>query len=310
MANSKLINRNAYYKVPQYIIDEININLIKKKNIPSTVKQKAKNIAKNKFLSYENLKRIKNLFDSVDNPDVDLKAEERELQRQQKKNDLMFLGGNKMKNWVEGQLKNLRNPIQRSKKVKTKFGGFSNEFRKQHTKSFVKAPELPKVKSMITDLKPKPIMESENLDINLPIKLKFACVCIIFNEENKLLLVKRSENDNWMANKYALVGGGVEENEIPEECIIREAKEETNLTLKKPKLVYSTIEGNTFLYVFVSKVSNTDKIKLNDEHTGYVWVDSSQIKNYDTVPNLMNMVKKVYDIMVANEETTHSQHLD
>jgi len=308
MANSKLIN--SYHKVPQYIIDEISVNLIKKKNIPSTVKQKAKNIVRTKFLSYENLKRIKNIFDSVDEIDVDLKAQERELQRQQKKNDLMFLGGNKMKNWVESQLGTLRKPIQRSKKVKTKFGGFSNQFRKQHTKSFLKAPEMPKVKSMISELKPKPIMESENLDINLPIKLKFACVCIIFNEENKLLLVKRSENDNWMANKYALVGGGVEENEIPEECIIREAKEETNLSLKKPKLVYSTIEGDTFLYVFVSKVSNSDKIKLNDEHTGYVWVNSNQIENYDTVPNLMIMLKKVYDIMVANEETTHSQHLD
>lgn len=299
MANSKLINKNAYYKVPQHIIDEINLRLIKNKNTESSTKQKGKNIVKNKFLSYENLKRIKNIFDSSNEVDVDLKAEERELQRQQKKNDLMFLGGNKMKNWVESQLGSLRNPIQRSKKVKSNFAGFKNEFRKQHTKSFVKAPQLPKVKSMISDLKPKPIMESESI---LPIKLKFATVCIIFNEENKLLLVRRSEDDNWMAGKFALVGGGIEENEIPEECIIREAKEETNLTLKKPKLVYSTIEGNTFLYVFVSKVSNSDKIKLNDEHTGYVWVNSTEIEKYDTVPNLKQMVMKVYDIMVANNQ--------
>lgn len=299
MANSKLVKRNAYYKVPQYIIDEINVNLIKKKDIPSNVKQKAKNIAKNKFLSYENLKRIKNIFDSSNEVDLDLKAEERELQRQQKKNDLMFLGGNKMKNWVESQLGSLRNPIQRSKMAKKNFAGFKNEFRKEHTKSFVKAPQLPKVSNMIKDLKPKTLMESEDI---LPLKLNFACVCIIFNEENKLLLVRRSEDDNWMAGKFALVGGGIEENEIPEECIIRETKEETNLTLKKPKLVYSTIKGNTFLYVFVSKVSNSDKIKLNSEHTGYVWVNSAEIEKYDTVPNLMNMVKKSYDIMVANNQ--------
>lgn len=299
MANSKLVKRNAYYKVPQYIIDEINVNLIKKKDIPSNVKQKAKNIAKNKFLSYENLKRIKNIFDSSNEIDVDLKQEERELQRQQKKNDLMFLGGNKMKNWVESQLGSLRNPIQRSKMAKKNFAGFKNEFRKEHTKSFVKAPQLPKVSNMIKDLKPKTLMESEDI---LPLKLNFACVCIIFNEENKLLLVRRSEEDDWMAGKFALVGGGIEENEIPEECIIREAKEETNLTLKKPKLVYSTIEENTFLYVFISKVSNSDKIKLNEEHTGYVWVNSAEIEKYDTVPNLMGMVKKAYEIMVANNQ--------
>jgi 8-oxo-dGTP diphosphatase len=302
MANSKLVKRNAYYKVPQYIIDEININLIKKKDIPSNVKQKAKNITKNKFLSYENLKRIKNIFDSASEVDFDLKAEERELQRQQKKNDLMFLGGNKMKNWVESQLKGLREPIHRSKMAKKNFAGFTNEFRKTHNKSFVKAPKLPTFSNFTKDLKPKPLMENEENMVDLPIKLKFACVCIILNEENKVLLVKRSQDDDWMANKYALVGGGVEENEIPEECIIREVKEETNLTLKKPKLVYSTIEGNTFLYVYISKVTSSDKIKLNDEHTGYVWLNSSEIENYDTVPNLMSMIKKAYDIMVANNQ--------
>ena len=302
MANSKLVKRNAYYKVPQYIIDEININLIKKKDIPSNVKQKAKNITKNKFLSYENLKRIKNIFDSASEIDFDLKAEERELQRQQKKNDLMFLGGNKMKNWVESQLKDLREPIHRSKMAKKNFAGFTNEFRKTHSKSFVKPPKLPTFSNFTKDLKPKPLMENEENMVDLPIKLKFACVCIILNEENKVLLVKRSQDDDWMANKYALVGGGVEENEIPEECIIRETKEETNLTLKKPKLVYSTIEGNTFLYVYISKVSNSDKIKLNDEHTGYVWLNSSEIENYDIVPNLMSMIKKAYDIMVANNQ--------
>ena len=81
MANSTLIQKNAYYKVPQYIIDEINLRLIKNKNIPSSTKQKAKNIVKNKFLSYENLKRIKNFFDNVDEVDVDLKADEREQQK-------------------------------------------------------------------------------------------------------------------------------------------------------------------------------------------------------------------------------------
>lgn len=306
MANSKLLN--SYHKVPQYIIDEISVNLIKKKNIPSSVKQKAKNIVKNKFLSYENIKRIKNFFDGLNEVDVDLKSEERQLKIQQNKNDYMFMGGNKMKTWCESKLKELRDPIQRTKKVKTKFGGLSNQFRKEHTKSFVKAPEMPKVKNMVKDLKPRAIMESEDLSLNLPLKLNFACVCIIFNEENKLLLVKRSQEDDWMANKFALVGGRCEENEIPEQTIIREVKEETNLTLKKPKLVYSTIEGSTFLYVFISKVTNSDKIKLNDEHTGYVWVNSNDIKDYDTVPNLMEMVKKAHDILVANvEEQTQEE---
>jgi 8-oxo-dGTP diphosphatase len=204
-----------------------------------------------------------------------------------------------MKHWVESQLGSLRNPIHRSKKVKSNFAGFKNQFKTEHSKTFTKAPQLPKVESMISDLKPKPMMESEEPTYDLPSEMNFACVCLIFNEENKLLLVKRSDSDEWMGGKFALVGGGVEENEIPEETIIREVKEETNLTIKKPKLVYSTIEENTFLYVFLAKV-NSDKIKLNDEHTGYIWVGKMDLDKYDTVPNLADMIKKVHEIIVNN----------
>jgi len=303
MANSNLEKKDKQYTVPEYIIKEIKKNLSKIGNTYSTIRQKAENIITNKFLTYENLKRVKGIFDKLNEIDVDLESRQRERHRQQNKIDFMVMGGDKMINWVESKLKELRNPIQRSKKAKTNFAGFKNQFRSEHSKSFVKAPQQQSIKNKIlSDLKPKTLMENDDLSVDLPIKLKFACVCIVFNEENKLLLVKRSENDNWMAGKYALIGGGVEENEIPEECIIREAKEETNLTLKKPKLVYSTIEGSTFLYVFVSKVTNSDKIKLNDEHTGYVWLDSADIKKYDTVPNLMEMIRKVHSILLANNE--------
>jgi 8-oxo-dGTP diphosphatase len=302
MANSKLINKDIDYIVPDYIIKEISNKLKKYSYIPSSIRDKAENIVKNKKLSYENLKRIKNFFDSNEDIDIDLKGIEKERQIQQNKNDFIIIGGQKMKNWVNSQLDSLRNPIHRSKKAKSNFAGFNNEFRKEHTKSFVKAPELPKIKTMISDLKPKPLMESEEQSIDVPIKLNFACVCLIFNEYNKLLLVRRSQNDDWMANKFALVGGRCEPNEIPEETIIREAKEETNLTLKKPKLVYSTIEGKTFVYVFISKITNSDKIKLNEEHSGYMWVDSGQINEYDTVPGLMDMVLKTHQILVHNNQ--------
>ena len=298
MANSDLVNKDRRYPVPQYVIEEISNNLLKNKDVQSSVKEKANNVIKNKFLTYENLKRVKNFFDTIENVGLELESRQRERHRQQNKIDFMIMGGNKMKNWVESQLKELRNPIQRSKKVKSNFAGFKNQFRSEHSKSFVKAPQMPKIKSMITDLKPQKLMENDELDF--PMKLRFACVCILFNEENKILLLKRSESDDWMAGKFALVGGGCEEHEIPEETMIREIKEETNLSVKKPKLVYSTIEGNTFVYVFIAKTNNSDRMKINDEHTGYVWVNSSEISTHDTVPNIMDMIKRVHEILIAN----------
>ena len=182
MANSKLSNQNKFYKIPEHVIEEVRKNLLKNPNTYSTIRQKAENIVQNKFLTYENLKRVKNFFDNIDEVDLDLESRQRERHRQQNKIDFMIMGGDKMKNWIESELKQARNPIHRSKKAKTNFGGLSNQFRKEHTKSFVKAPEMPKVKNMIKDLKPKTLMENDDLSIDLPIKLKFACVCIVLNE--------------------------------------------------------------------------------------------------------------------------------
>jgi 8-oxo-dGTP pyrophosphatase MutT (NUDIX family) len=299
MANSNLVNKDKRYQVPQHVIEEISNNLLKNKDVQSSVKEKANNVIKNKFLTYENLKRVKNFFDTIENVGLELESRQRERHRQQNKIDFMIMGGNKMKNWVESQLKELRNPIQRSKKVKSNFAGFKNQFRSEHSKSFVKAPQQQSIKNKIlSELKPKKLMENDELDF--PMKLRFACICILFNEENKILLLKRSESDDWMAGKFALVGGRCEEHEIPEETMIREIKEETNLSVKKPKLVYSTIEGNTFVYVFIAKTNNSDRIKINDEHTGYVWVNSSEISTHDTVPNIMDMIKRVHEILIAN----------
>ena len=182
MANSNLEKKDKQYAVPQHVIEEIEKNLSKIGKTYSTVRQKAENIVTNKFLTYENLKRVKGIFDNIDEVDLDLESKQRERHRQQNKIDFMVMGGNKMKNWVESQLKELRNTIQRSKKVKSNFAGFKNQFRSEHTKSFVKAPQLPKIKNTIlTDLKPKKLMKNEELDF--PMKLRFACVCILFNEE-------------------------------------------------------------------------------------------------------------------------------
>jgi hypothetical protein len=187
MANSNLEKKDKQYTVPQYIIKEIKKNLSKIGNTYSTIRQKAENIVTNKFLTYENLKRVKGIIDKLNEVDLDLESRQREKHRQQNKIDFMIMGGDKMKNWVESELKQLRNPIERSKKVKTNFAGFKNQFRSEHSKSFIKAPQQKSIKNIIKDLKPPTLMENDDLSVDLPIKLKFACICIVFNEENKLV---------------------------------------------------------------------------------------------------------------------------
>jgi len=72
---------------------------------------------------------------------------------------------------------------------------------------------------------------------------KPAAIGIIFsNNRKEVLLVKRRDVPVWV-----LPGGGIEENETPEETVIREVKEETGLTIKIKKKIakYSPINRLT-----------------------------------------------------------------
>ncbi|MCM3759032.1 NUDIX hydrolase [Sporosarcina aquimarina] len=72
---------------------------------------------------------------------------------------------------------------------------------------------------------------------------------ICFNEKNELLMVKCQESEEW-----AVPSGGIEEGESPEECCIREVKEETgyDVSILEQLLVKETsitgIEVKTYYF--------------------------------------------------------------
>ena len=54
----------------------------------------------------------------------------------------------------------------------------------------------------------------------------------MFDEHDRLLLVRRADDDNW-----GLVAGWVDGNEVPEAAILREIAEEVGLTARVDELV-------------------------------------------------------------------------
>ena len=93
--------------------------------------------------------------------------------------------------WCEDSLSSDRMEINTSKKIKDD-SGISNAYRKERTLN-VNLNES--------------VVNQENKDISLISSVGF----IIHNR--KVLLVKRSSTDEWMPDKWACVGGGVEKGE-------------------------------------------------------------------------------------------------
>ena len=117
-----------------------------------------------------------------------------------------------------------------------------------------------------------------------------AAMVVIFDRDRKVLLLKRSQDSNWMPEKWALPGGHIEKGESSRDAAIREAKEETNLDVDN---VYELKELEQVIIYYSDSQSGT--VKLDFEHTDWAWISYDGLGNYDTTPNLKNTVKLALD---------------
>lgn len=111
---------------------------------------------------------------------------------------------------------------------------------------------------------------------------KLTTLCYIEKEDQYLMLhrIKKEKDEN--RDKWIGVGGKFEQGESPEECVLREVKEETGLTLTALQL-----RG---IVTFVSDEWGTDYMHLftSDEFEGeigeceegeLVWIPKKEIEN-------------------------------
>lgn len=63
--------------------------------------------------------------------------------------------------------------------------------------------------------------------------MKMTTLCYIEKDDKYLMLHRISKKNDINKDKWIGVGGHFEERESPEDCLLREVKEETGLTLKK-----------------------------------------------------------------------------
>ena len=111
-------------------------------------------------------------------------------------------------------------------------------------------------------------------------------LCYIHNDRRQTLLIHRIKKENDLNHdKWIGVGGKFEDKESPEECLIREVKEETGLTL--------TSYRYRGVVTFVSDVWETEYMHLftADGFTGELsrcdegvleWVDDDKVADLPT----------------------------
>lgn len=102
-------------------------------------------------------------------------------------------------------------------------------------------------------------------------------VCYL-KKDDKILMIKFSKK--W-ENVYAPPGGKFEKGESPLDCIIREFKEETGLTLVNPKLQglsywQDSVEGIIFVY---TAEKYDGELVLRSEEGSLEWIKLEELLN-------------------------------
>ena len=107
-------------------------------------------------------------------------------------------------------------------------------------------------------------------------------LCYI-EKDNKYLMLHRTKKENDLnGGKWIGVGGKFEKDETPEECLLREVKEETGLTLTKYRLraviTFQSNEWETeYMYLFTASEFTGRLINCNEGDLE--WVDKHEILN-------------------------------
>ena len=95
-----------------------------------------------------------------------------------------------------------------------------------------------------------------------------ACLVILIYQ-NKVGLIKTSRYVINERESFELIGGKIEDNESPEECIIRELDEETNIKTSKIQHFFDTYPLPSLTtektFVFIAEIDNKKDIILDKE---------------------------------------------
>ena len=133
-------------------------------------------------------------------------------------------------------------------------------------------------------------------------RVELAVLCLI-KDGARVLLQNRVKKD-WQG--YTLPGGHVEPGESFVDAVVREMKEETGLTIEKPKLVgikQFPIDGGRYIVLLFEATQFTGEV-VSSEEGEMTWIDRAELANIPAVDDLTELLK-IFD----DPELTEFQYI-
>ncbi len=126
----------------------------------------------------------------------------------------------------------------------------------------------------------------------------------------KILILKKVKPSTDGLGFWELPGGGIEYGETPQEALIRELKEETDLDIKiiKPVYTFTAIrpQYQTVGIGFLT-IPTHDQVKISEEHTEYKFIEYEELRDYldQRIYEDIEIAIQEYNIICDYKKTLH-----
>lgn len=141
---------------------------------------------------------------------------------------------------------------------------------------------------------------------------RIAITCIIYNDEGKFLLVKRSPTKKVHPNKWTIPGGGLNTDDYTdkpmdhgqagwygavEAALLREVKEEVNVEIGPAKylldLTFIRPDGIPVLVLSYYAPYVSGDVKLDEDAVEFVWASLEEAKKIDLIDGIYEELEMV-----------------
>ena len=127
-------------------------------------------------------------------------------------------------------------------------------------------------------------------------------VTSFLEQAGKILLLRRGERVTTYAGRWAAVSGSIDPGHLPEQQARIEIYEETQLTDADVRLLATGLPVSVedaemgrgwTVHPFRFAVLRPDRIQTNWENVESRWIDPNDLKDYETVPRLIEVWERV-----------------
>lgn len=145
---------------------------------------------------------------------------------------------------------------------------------------------------------------------------RIVMTCIIYNNDGRYLVTKRSPNEKAFPSKWTVPGGGLEPGDyvdtpkttedawynVVENTIRREVKEEVNLEIEKPQYLLDLVfirpdKIPVLILSYYAKYKSGDVVLDEKDMTDYKWITVEEGKDLDLIPGILEEIEMADKIL-------------